>query len=119
MGMWVPDPVLEPGEQVLLEKAANHTQGRRAVGGQLVITDRALRFKANRVDRISGGHDLDLRREEVRSVGIADRSLEGGPFTGGARRRLEVRTASGPELFVVNGLEELVVAVEGFWGLAG
>src|SRR4051794_33272445 len=48
MGIWVPEPLLEPEEKVLRRFNANRTQGGRAVGGRLYVTSSALRFVANR-----------------------------------------------------------------------
>lgn len=66
------------------------------------MTERNLRFVANRFDRITGGQDIAVPRGAVESIEVADRSMHGGPFSGGLRRRLNVVTSSGGELFVVN-----------------
>ena len=107
MGFWVPRPTLDRGERVGAAILANHTQGVRAVGGRLFVTDRNLRFVANRFDRITGGQDIAVPRGAVESIEVAERSMNGGPFSGGLRRRLHVITTDGGELFVVNKAEQL------------
>ncbi len=103
MALWVPRPKLDSNEEVAFAILANHTQGRRAVGGRLFATNLNLRFVANRLDRHTGGHDFAIPRDEITSVEVAERSAEA--FTGGMRRRLRVLTMAGGELFVVNRVE--------------
>lgn len=105
MGFWVPRPTLDRGERVGATIFANHTQGARAVGGRLFVTDRNLRFVANRFDRITRGQDIAIPRGAVESIEVADRSMRSGPFSGGLRRRIHVVTSDGGELFVVNKAE--------------
>lgn len=107
MGLWVPRPALDDGEEIVTTATANHTQSIRAVGGRIFVTNRNLRFVASRFDRLLGGTDLVIPRAEVRTAEVAERSLEGGPFTGGLRRRLHVVTGADGEFFVVNRAESL------------
>ena len=102
----MPQPTLEESEEISSAINANHTQGGRAVGGRLFVTNLNLRFVANRFDRFTGGRDSVLPRAEVRSVEVAARSMKGGPFSGGLRRRLHVVAKGGGELFVVNFTDE-------------
>lgn len=111
MAIWVPDPTLDPGETILEFFSANRTQGKRAVGGRLFLTDGHLRFVASRFDRALGGRDWKVGRDEVTSVSVADRSIAGGPFTGGVRRRLAVEADGQVNFFVVNGVDELAAQV--------
>ena len=107
MDFWFPAPTLDSGERVGATILANRTQGVRAVGGKLFVTDRNLRFVANRLERFSGGQDITIARGVVKSIEVAERSARGGPFSGGLRRRLNVVTIDGGELFVVNGAEQV------------
>lgn len=107
MGFWVPRPPLDRRETVGATIAANRTQGVRAVGGHIFVTNLNLRFMANRFDRLTGGEDLIIPRSEVTAVDVAERSLEGGPFSGGLRRRVHVVTHTGGELFVINRAEHV------------
>ena len=89
--------------------AANHSQGRRAVGGSLTVVDGRLIFTPNAFDRLFGGVAVDVALDEVsfgRSPAIY--SL-GHLFSGGLRARLAVTRADGSEeLFVVNGLDRVI-----------
>lgn len=75
---------------------------------RLFITNQHLRFVANRFDHRTGGRDWTMPRDEVGGVLASDRTLQGGPFSGGLRRRLQVQSATDAEHFVVNDLDELV-----------
>ncbi len=109
LGIWVPEPDLQPQETVLATINANRTQGRRAVGGRLFLTTTHLRFVAHRFDRMLGGRDLAILRREISSASVADRSGVGDVFAGGTRRRLQVDARGSVELFVVNRLDQVVV----------
>ena len=100
--------MLDPGESVVWDAAANREQaGWRAVGGRLTLTTTRLLFTANRFDAVLGGRDWVARRQGVQAVGVSGRSLKGGPFSGGIRRRLHLTLADGSEeLFVVRSPDE-------------
>jgi hypothetical protein len=96
---------LEPGETEVWRKRANRTQGWRALGGRIVLTDRRLLFEPHALDRNTGGRGLALPLAEIRGVSVAPRTWH--PLNGGMRKRLAVETADGTELFVVNGVDEV------------
>ena len=90
---------------------ANRTQNEwRAVGGNLTATNGKLIFKPNIIDRNLGGDFLELRLDEIASIGkckkeIAIKHL----FSGGLRDRLSIQLRNGKEeLFVVNNLETVI-----------
>lgn len=106
---WRKAPELEADEQVAVRKAANRAQGARSVGGRLTVTDRRLIFKPTLLDSILAGRAWSVNLDEVVEIGAAARGGKGGPFGGGMRRRLRVRASDGSEeLFVVNGLDDLI-----------
>lgn len=111
LGIWIPEPDLEPQETVLATINANRTQGSRAVGGRLFLTTTHLRFVAHRYDRMLGGRDLAILRREIAAASVADRSVMGGPFAGGIRRRLQVDAQGRAELFVANRIDQVVAQV--------
>ena len=113
MGLWVSKPRFERGERVLMKPGANRSQGNRAIGGRLFVTDRRVIFVPNIVDRLTGATTWTCGLSDVGDVGTAERSLN-EPFSGAARRRLEVRLAGGgKELFVVNHVESVGKALRG------
>ena len=99
LGIWIPEPDLQPQEAVLATFDANRTQGRRAVGGRLFLTTTHLRFLTHRFDRMLGGRDWAIPRHDISSASVADRSGVGDAFAGGIRRRLQVDAQGSVELF--------------------
>ena len=91
---------------------ANHSQGNRAVGGRIVLTSTHLVFTAHALDRRTGGRDLTIPLSNVRVASEGGRSLAGGLFSGGLRRRLVIELEDGSsEAFVVSRVEDRVAAV--------
>lgn len=82
---------------------ANRTQGLRAVGGHLDVTDGVLRFTPNAFDAVTGGKPLEVPLTQVASVGTEPgRWALSELFSGGLRTRLAVDLADGTrERFVV------------------
>lgn len=108
---WVPDTPLEPGEIERHALLANHSVDWRAVGGKLVITDRRLIFRPNRVDRRLGGEVWTVPLGHIADVGARQRTWH--PFNGGLRKRLRIVTTDGAEhLFVVNGLDGVIAKIQ-------
>jgi hypothetical protein len=108
VGVFFLPPELQAGEVVVWAKAANRSQGGRAVGGRLHLTSHRLVFAPNRVDALTGGHAWAARLADVVAVGSAENSLR-KPFSGAMRRRLRVDLRTGPpEFFVVNQVDEVI-----------
>jgi hypothetical protein len=108
MGLFVPRPKLENGEQLIFKFVANHSRGNRAVGGRVFVTNRRLVFSPNIVDRMTLQKEWHWPSDAIEEVGVADPTTE-LLFSGGMRRRLRVRLNNGAEeLFVVNHVEEVV-----------
>jgi hypothetical protein len=118
VSLWFRTPRLGEGERVLWEVAANRQQGSRAVGGKLAATSSSrLVFTPNRVESLLGGREWSLSYERIKGCDIADRTLRGGPFSGGVRRRLRLSlTDSTEELFVVNNAGQIVSTLSDLLG---
>lgn len=111
MGLWIGAPRLNGSESVVWRKLANRTQGRRAVGGCLFLTEARLLFVPNHIDAVAGGKRWETPLELVRAVGRQD--PDGGLFSGGMRTRLRVDTVAGTELFAVGQLDEVIARLNG------
>ncbi|MFE7718398.1 hypothetical protein ACFU44_05085 [Nocardia rhizosphaerihabitans] len=110
MGWWIGSPTLGASEKVVWQQLANRTQGGRAVGGRLYLTEARLVFVPNRLDALTGGKRWEVPLSRVRALGR--QSPDGGLFSGGLRTRLHVDTDSGTELFVVGKLDEVIEILE-------
>lgn len=110
MGLWVRKPELEAREHVRWSRFANRTQSKhRAVGGRLFLTEHRLLFEPNRFDALTGGGSFCIHLRDVVSVDVEPPGT-GNVFSGGLLRprlRLDFQHAD-PELFVVNGLDQVV-----------
>jgi hypothetical protein len=107
---WFNRPVLDANETVVRSFPANHTQGKRAVGGKLFLTNRRVIFVPNRVDWNIGGQIWEASRDAIQTV-ARDRPhfsiVE--LFSGALLSRLVVSTLSGERaFFVVNDLDKIV-----------
>lgn len=100
----------DDGEQVLAWWSANRTQGRRAVGGALFLTDARLVFCPSRLDHGLGGRAWTSDLREVGGVDVCPRT--GTLFDGGLvdRLRVHLRTAAA-ELYVVRDPAEVAHVV--------
>jgi len=65
MGMWFPEPELKPDEVVSFQAAANFAKGRRAIGGQITVTDQRCLFVPNRLDGLTGASRIDVARGAI------------------------------------------------------
>ncbi|MFC6013473.1 hypothetical protein [Nocardia lasii] len=110
MGLWIGSPALDASEHVVWEQLANRTQGRRAVGGRLHLTETRLLFVPNHLDAATGGKRWETRVSEVR--GIGKEAPDGGLFSGGLRTRLRLDTDKGTELFVIGEIDEVIARLE-------
>jgi hypothetical protein len=110
MGLWVRRPHLSPGEQVQWRAPCNWKQGRRACGGFLWLTDRAVLFEPNRIDALAGGESRRVALAEIAEV-----ALEPGgtpSFSGGLRPRIRLILEDGrQELLLVNQIEARMSAL--------
>ena len=98
-----PPPTLADNEHWLLNLAANRTQGKRAVGGGLHVTNERVLFCPNVIDARLGGKAWSCQRVEITSIGIArGRFSLLEMFSGGLTDRLRFDLVDGEqELFVI------------------
>ncbi len=99
-----------PGERMLESIRANRTQGGRAVGGHLYLTDQRLVFLPHRVDAATGGQTFEVSLSEVSMTDVAPRGSN--LFDGSMRGRLRVTTADGTEHFVASGVGQVASRIE-------
>ncbi|MEV6358920.1 hypothetical protein [Nocardia asteroides] len=110
MGLWIGNPELGASEKVVWQQLANRTQGSRAVGGRLYLTDTRLLFVPNHLDALTGGKRWEVSLTHLRAVGKQD--PDGGLFSGGLRTRLRLDTDAGTELFVVGEIDEVIATLD-------
>lgn len=98
---------LEPGEDTLLERRANHFLGDEARGGRLFVTTRRLVFVPHRFNVQLAMAEIALDRVEAarwaRIVGAYGAQLSS---------IVEVATAGGPQTFVVDRAEGIARLVD-------
>jgi hypothetical protein len=105
----MPKPVLNPDEQEIGTYRANRSQGTRAVGGHLLLTDQRVLFYPHGLDRSSGGKGWTCDLASITSVALTERGRN--PFDGSMRRRLKIECDRGTEMFVVNKAETIAAAI--------
>ena len=66
---WFNEVQLSDGEEVILSYPSNHTQGKRAVGGKLFVTNYRIAFAPNRIDANMGGMTIEMPLSEITSIG--------------------------------------------------
>lgn len=103
-------PELLPNEREIATYRANRTQGSRAVGGQLLLTNLRLVFCPHKLDNATGGSGWECMLAAVRSTGMSPRGFN--PFNGSVRRRLQIECDVGIEYFVVNSVTTIAEAIE-------
>lgn len=109
-GTWFNRPVLPANEKIVAAYPANHTQGKRAVGGKLFLTSRRLLFVPNRFEQETGGNIWEIPIQDIQSVGRDTPNFSiMHIFSGAWRSRLSISTGLGQgEFFVVNRLDKVI-----------
>jgi hypothetical protein len=105
----VSQPDLRPGERAIETYRANRSQGLRAVGGHLLLTDQRVVFYPHKFDSAIGGRPWECDLKSISKVSTAPRGRN--PFDGSIRRRLQIDGQT-TELFVVNKVDSVVEAIE-------
>ena len=90
---------LRDGERLIFSVRANRAQSNRAVGGRLYATNRRIVFAPHGVDLTAGLAPWELDVASLREISIAPRGRN--PFDGSLRRRLEIKSNRGADVFVV------------------
>lgn len=105
----VPKPALMPDEHEIETYRANRSQGSRAVGGHLLLTDRRVLFYPHKLDSGTGGKNWERDLVSITSVGLSERGHN--PFSGSMRRRLKIECDGATDFFVVNKAESIATAI--------
>jgi len=79
-------------ERVIGRFFANHTQGNRAYGGRLYITNERLIFVPLSASAANGGVSREVELKQIRSTDVARRQWN--PRDGSLRRRLKIEKFS-------------------------
>jgi hypothetical protein len=102
---------MQPTEEVAWSTVANHTQGGRAVGGRLLLSQDQLSFQSNGVDAATGGSTWSAPLASI--VGFEKVARTWNLRDGGLRTRLAVVLKDGSrQLFVVNDLDGVIARVQ-------
>jgi hypothetical protein len=102
---------LQQNELLVTSFRANHTQGRRAVGGSLHLTTQRVVFRPHIIDRATGGTTWEAPLSAITDVSVAPKG-GGGNFDGSLRDRLAISTGLDTSLFVVNKLPDVIAKID-------
>lgn len=106
---WFNEIQLSDQEEVMLSYPANHTQGKRAVGGKLFVTNCRLAFAPNRIDANMGGETWELPLSDFTSAGTDKPRIRITEiFSGAWRTRLAIHDQGGGVQYFVVGNPEKV-----------
>jgi hypothetical protein len=105
----VPKPSLRPDEREIATYRANRSQGSRAVGGHLLLTDQRVLFYPHKLDSSTGGKAWECHLGAITNVGLSERGFN--PFDGSMRRRLKIESGGTANFFVVNKAESIAAAI--------
>lgn len=106
----VPRPELEPTEREIGTYRANRTQGNRAVGGHLLLTNHRICFYPHKLDDATDGKSWECTLAAVSQVGLAPRGSN--PFNGSLRRRVQIESSGTTEHFVMSRASDVIAAIE-------
>jgi len=116
-----PLPDLFDGEHWVAHHAANRTQGKRAVGGGLHVTNRRVLFSPNAIDSRLGGRSWSCALTDILAIGVEPRRfslLE--LFSGGLAERMRLELRDGTrELFVIRKPAERIDELRALLDAAG
>lgn len=94
MGGWFRDPELDDGERLLFRRSVSVRQGRRWVGGEVVLTESRLYFTPNALEHRTGGRAIMLERDTITGSAVTrsgPRWRPGGIF-GYLQPQVEIRS---------------------------
>ena len=93
---WFNQIQLSDREEVMLSYPANHTRGKRAVGGKLFVTNCRIAFAPNRIDVTMGGGTWEIQLTDFASAGTdRPRRQIAEIFSGAWRTRLAIHALGG------------------------
>lgn len=93
---------------------ANRTQGMRAVGGKLIVSESKITFRPNWIEFHLGGMGIEIEIASIKSVVLVDAKYSIlNIFSGGWRKRLAIFTLSNNiEYFVLNNPKYVLERIE-------
>ncbi len=100
---------MRSGEHVVSRFPANRTQGSRAIGGHLILTNQRLLFRPHKLDSATGGDSWECPLHSISNTAIAPRGRN--PFDGSLRRRLTVTTGGDVNYFIVWKVSKVISAI--------
>jgi hypothetical protein len=105
----IADLELRPNEVVSRSIRANRSQGNRAVGGKVHVTNQRVVFVPHAIDKNTGGQSWEVLPQEITAVDVAPRGKN--IFNGSIRRRLRITTQSSTEHFVIGNADEVAAEI--------
>ena len=106
---WFNEIQLSEREEIILSYPANHTQGKRAVGGKIFVTNCRLAFAPNRIDANMGGRTWEMPLSDFISAGTDKPHIRITEiFSGAWRTRLAIHGQVGGVQYFVVGIPEKV-----------
>jgi hypothetical protein len=106
----VTKPTLRPNEREIATYRANRSQGFRAVGGHLLLTDQRVVFYPHGLDGATGGKRWECALSSLSGVCMSARGFN--PFNGSLRPRLQIDGEGVTEYFAVNKGFAIVDAIK-------
>lgn len=105
MAGWFRDPELKEDEHLLFRRAVSVRQGRRWVGGEVVLTEERLYFTPNALEHRTGGRAVMIDRAAVTGAEITKPGPRWRPsgILGYLQPQVEIRS---PERTVVLSVAE-------------
>ncbi len=110
MGVWIAKPKLGADERICWQSPAGRSLNRWITsGGTLVVTNRRLLFQPNRFDTFTGKSTWACPLDSATGIAVVDRDPT--VLSGGMRKRIEIQTSDGTQIFVVNQVDEKAKAL--------
>ena len=108
---WFNQIDLLDGEEVVLSYPSNHSQGKRAVGGKLFLTNQRVAFAPNRFDANQGGLAFDIPLSRITSIATdSPRIRLSEIYSGALRTRLAIHGGIDQVNFFVVSHPDIVVS---------
>lgn len=107
--IWFNQIDLFDGEEIVLSYPTNHSQGKRAVGGKLFVTNQRIAFAPNRFDATRGGLAFDIPLSRVTLISIDPPHMRVVEiFSGALRTRLAIHAGIDQVHFFVVSQPDIV-----------
>lgn len=110
MGVWVAKPNLGGDERIRWQSPAGRSLNRWITsGGKLLVTNRRVLFQPNRFDMFTGKSLWDCPLTSAIGIAVVDR--DPAVLSGGMRKRIEIQTSDGTQIFVMNQVDKKAQAL--------